>query len=216
MTRIVLAVVLGGALYFIFREIMKYKSGISGTRSAAIKDLLELEEIVDGYELAPWHLEEIDLISRNYEVQTKSELHAFVDYGCFLSIYEEPIMAYATKEYKNNERRLIVLRFNQSTYHFNILGSKVEMTQGGKAIGQVSLDSGLEIDLRGNRAQIDTSDVVGLIPLSLDKKEILGIATDDEQAGHTGRMLKKLNDYDEKDGELILLSISFALANKQI
>ena len=216
MQRIVIALVLGGAVYFIVREIMKYLSAISGTRSAALADLLALDELVDEFELAPWQLEEVDLISRNHEVESKTELHAYVDYGYFKSIYDEPIMAFATKEYKNNERRLIVIKFNDTKYHFNIFGPKIEMTANRKPHGKISLDDGISLDLNGSKASITDFDNPGLIPLSINDQEILGIATDDDLAGHSGRMLRKLNDYEVEQGELILLSLSFALANKQI
>jgi len=216
MQRFVIALVLGSAVYFMVREIMKYLSAISGTRSAAISDLLALDELVDAFELAPWQLEEVDLISRNHEVQSRTEMHAYVDYGCFYSIYEEPIMAFATKDYKKNERRLIVVKFNNTKYHFNIFGPQIEMTVNRKPHGKISLDEGLRLDLRGSIASIEDFNGPGLIPLSLNDKEILGIATDDDLTGNAGRMLRKLSDYSAEQGELILLSLSFALANKQI
>lgn len=216
MQRIVIALVLGGAAYFIVREIMKYLSAISGTRSAATADLLALDELVDEFELAPWQLEEVDLISRNHSVESKTEMHAYVDYGVFYSIYDEAIMAFATKEYKNNDRRLIVIKFNETKYHFNIFGPKIEMTVNRKPHGTISLDDGISVDLNGSKASITDFDGPGLIPLSINDQEILGIATDDDMAGHSGRMLRKLSDYDADKGELILLSLSFALANKQI
>lgn len=195
---------------------MDYLSGISGTRSAARQDLLELDEILDVYELGEWDNDELELLSRRYEVAQKTEVHAYVDYGCFFSIYDEAIMAFAHKEYKQNDRELIVIAFHDKRYHFNMLAGKVEMTVKSKGHGEVDLSDGMKMSLGGKTAHIDTNMTAGLIPVTIGSKEVFGIATEDDLTKDAGRMLQKLQDYTAEEGAIMKLAISFALANKQI
>ncbi len=195
---------------------MKFSAGISGTRSAVIKDFKFLEESIDQYELAPWHHKEIDLISRNHDVTAENQLYSRVEHGQFYSIYQEPIMAFAMKEYTENDRRLAVVKFNDKKYHFNVLGQEVELLHQDRKIGEVSVQDGLQIKMNGHKLHIDANTTSGLIPLSIDDKHTLSIAAEDEFAGASGRMLHKIHETGEEESELILISIAFALANKQI
>lgn len=214
---LIILLVLGGAAIFILKELYFFLGGISGTKNAALKDFVELEGMVDSYDLSPWDPSELDLISRDHWAQAKKVMYAYIEYGYFISIYEEPILAFATKEYQNNSRRLAVVKFNGKKYRFSEYEGKVELYRSdGKSIGKVSVTDGLRINLRGQEVFIESYATSGLIPLSINNKHILGIATDDDQTGSGGRMLRKINDYKSEESELILLSIAFALANKQI
>lgn len=216
MQRLVIVLVLASAAYFIFKIIMDYLSGISGTRAAARQDLLELDELLDVYELGEWDNDELELLSKRYEVAQKTEVHAYVDYGCFFSIYDEAIMAFAHKEYKQNDLQLIVIAFHDKRYHFNMRGGRVEMTVKAVKGGDVDLSNGMKLSLGGKTAHIDTNMSSGMIPISIGDKEVFGINQDDNLTGESGRMLQKLLDYTPEEGEILKLAISFALANKQI
>jgi hypothetical protein len=213
---ILIALILGGALVFLGRIFYQFFKGISGTRSMVAKDLKELDGILDQYELAPWTHAEFDLISRNHDVSAKSELYAQVEHGQFLSIYHEPIMAFATKAYHNNERRLAAIKINDKKYHFDIFGQKVTMSQDEKPIGEVTITDGLQVKWLGHKLHIDAASGSGLIPLSIDDKLTLSIASADEHTASEGRMLHRISDQTAEESELVLLSIAFALANKQI
>ena len=213
---IIIALVLGGALYFIYRVINEFFGGISGTRSEAKKDFQELNQLVDQYDLAPWKKNELELLSREHDIETQNLLYSYIEHGQFYSIYHEPIMAFATKEYDNNNRRLAVVKFNRVKYQFDILDDEITMMREGKSLGKVSTTNGVEIELRGNRSHIDSRRHSGLIPLTVNEDQKLSILSTDEDSGIPGRLLHKVNQYSENESELILLSIAFALADKQI
>lgn len=214
---LIVSLVLGGAILFILNELVKFFGGISGTRSSVQGDFQELQAIVDGYELSPWSPEELDLISRDHHAESKSAMFSYIEYGYFESIFQEPIMAFATKEYNNNSRRLSVVKFNDKKYLFNEFEGKVALQRPDhKILGKVSIEEGVKIKLGRNQSNIRSYADAGLIPLSIDNKHILGIATDDELTGSGGRMLRKINDHNPGHSELIQLSVAFALANKQI
>jgi len=216
MQRIVIIVVLAAAAYFIYQTIMNYLSAISGSRSAARQDLLQLDELLDVYDLGEWDDHEIELLSRRYEVAQKTELYSYIDYGCFFSIYDEAIMAFAHKEYKENDLELIVIAFHDKRYHFTMKGGIVSMSQKSVQGGEIDLSDGMKLQLGNKTAHIDTNMSSGLMPLSVGNKEIFGIATEDELTKDSGRMLHKLQDYTPEEGAVMKVALSFALANKQV
>ena len=216
MQRIVIIILVTAAVYFIFQVILKYLSAISGSSSAARQDLLQLDELLDVYDLGEWDDHEIELISRRYGVAQKSELYSYIDYGCFFNIYDEAIMAFAHKEYKENDLELIVIAFHNKRYHFTMKGGRVSMTQKTTKGGDIDLSDGMKLQLGSKTAHIDTNMSSGLVPMSVGSKEIFGIATEDELTKDSGRMLHKLQDYTPEEGAVMKVALSFALANKQI
>lgn len=214
---VIIGLILGGVAYFIYRVINEFLGGIAGTRSAIRGDYKALEEFVDSYELEPWSYEELDLISREHDVSSKTLMYSHVEHGQFYSIYEEPILAFASKSYLNNDRRLYVIKFNENKYYFNVFEGEVELLKKKKRTGRVSLENGLSVSLDNRQAKIEPySSNSGLIPLLVDQHHKLSIAAADEHVGLAGRMLHKIEGIDIDEGELIVLTIAFALADKQI
>ena len=213
---IIIALVLGGALFFIYRVISEFFGGISGTKSQVKEDFKELNSLVEAYELSPWPKQELELLSRQHDVQTKNLIYSYIEHGQFFSIYEEPIMAFATKEYEQNQRRLAVVKFNGKKYQFDIHDGSVTMMKELKEVGSVQIDNGLKVQLHGNHLHIDAISTSQMIPLTVNNEQKLSIISTDEDNGLPGRLLHKVNQYSVEESELILLSVAFALADKQI
>ena len=195
---------------------MKFNAGISGTRSAVLKDLKDLSKLLGQYELAPWLHREVDLISRNHDVTLENQMYARLEHGQFFSIYEEPIMAFAVKEYTEQDRKVGGVRFNDKTFMFHTHEGQVTLLSNNEPAGSVNIEQGVRIEKDGNEVFIDAESTTGLIPLSVNEEHALSIASEDEFVGVSGRMLHQLKDMDEKESELVLISVAFALANKQI
>lgn len=213
---IFISLILLGVALFIVRVIMKFNAGISGTRSAVKNDFKQLAALLDAYELAPWHYKEIDLISRNHDVTSQHQMHARMEHGQFYSIYEEPILAFAVKEYTENNRRIGGVKLNNKKYLFNVFEDQVELFHEDQALGQISIKNGVSLEHKGSKVHIDAYSGTGLIPLSVNDEHCISIAAEDEFVGVAGRMLHKLKDLDQDENELVLISVAFALANKQI
>ncbi len=217
MPRIILiALIIGAVAYFIFRVFNDFFGGISATRSVVRNDFKQLDDLVDRYQLEPWRTEELDLISRRHDVTSENLMYSSIEHGQFFSIYEEPILAFATKEYQNNEKRLAVIKFNGKKYHFEVGQENALITEKGKEIGTINMEEGVRFNHMDRVLFIDSMSNSGLIPLTVNDEHTLSIATEDEYTGHTGRMLHSLATHDNRDAEMIILSIAFALADKQI
>ena len=125
-------------------------------------------------------------------------------------------MAFATKEYEQNQRRLAVVKFNGSKYQFDIHDGAVTMMKGLKVVGSVEVSNGLSVHLNGNHLHIDAQTTSELIPLTVNNEQKLSIISTDENNGLPGRLLHKISQYSIEESELIILSVAFALADKQI
>ena len=216
MRYIIIGLVLGSAIYFIMKVILQFKVGISGTRSMVQKDFKTLEDLVDQYSLSPWHQKEIDILSRHHDVSSQSHIYATIEHGQFYSIYHEPIMAFASKIYDQNERTLVVLKINDAKYQFDIHNGHVDMRKNGRAGGQVTYTTGLEIQMNNHTLEIDAQSRTGLIPLRIDGHHKISIASSDDTTGSAGRMLHKVHEHTPEESELILVSLAYALATKEI
>ena len=105
---------------------------------------------------------------------------------------------------------------NNKKYFFDVHEDRVELMHRDQTLGQVTIEDGVQIELNGSKVHIDASSTTGLIPLSVNDEHSISIAAEDEFVGVAGRMLHKLKDLEQEENELVLLSVAFALANKQI
>lgn len=217
MPRIIfLAILIGLPLLFIGKVIVDFLSGISGSRSNIIKDRDLLSNLIEGYELEPWKHEEIDLISRRAEVNTKTDLVADTSYGVYFSIYEEPILAFAVRRYHKNDRKLIVCRYNDQQYHMVRDKNEVILWEAQKELGKIKLKKGISMDANGHKIHIDSESSAGLIPVSLNGDYTMSVIAHEAGDMEQIRVIKKVNPHKEEEGSLLLMSIAYALIDQHI
>ena len=213
---ILMLLIIGGASFFILKTIFDFIGGISGTRSAIRKDIALLFAAIDQYDLSPWNHDELDLISRRTETVTKRLALADVQYGVYYSIYQEPILAFGLKEYRNTKKRLIVVKYNQEEYAYVVNGSKVRIVQKGKAKGDIDLKDGIKV-IRGARTlNIDVRNNLELLPVEINGEAMLFIQSEEHAQTDQSRIIQRLKEHNEYEGELLLLSLAFALADRHV
>lgn len=213
---LVTAILIGVAI-FILKILRDFFAGLQGTTSMALKDFNKLRDYLDLYELAPWDPSEVDLISRNYEVSAERGLLGHEEHGVFFSIYNEPIFAFANKPYEQNNRELIAIKVNNSIYQFDIHNDKVvKFLKNGKPAGRLNIEHGVQMNYKGVHVNIDVHSLSELVPLNVNRAHKISIAGEDKLTGMQGRMLHQTGSLTEVEGEIVLLSVAFALANKQI
>lgn len=213
---ILMLLILGGASFFILKTLFDFFGGISGTRSAIRKDIEELLAGLRQYELSPWNHDELDLISRKHESQVKKTPLADLEYGIYYSIYQEPILAYAVKEYRNSPKRLVVVRYNEQEYSFVVTGSKVRIVENNQSKGDIELRDGIKV-IRGARTlQIQQSTNSELLPVEINGEPMLFIQAEEHAQTDQSRLIQKLKVHDDYEGDLLLLSIAYALADRQV
>lgn len=208
--------VIGGASFFIIKTLLDFFGGISSTKSAIKKDIKRLTQILEGYELAPWEHDELDIISRIAEIKNDRQALADVQVGTFLSIYHEPLLAFALKEYRGSERRLVVVRYNEEIYSFIVSKNGAKIIDEGKAKGDIDLREGIKL-IRGARtAFIDAYHSRELLPLEINGEPMLFIQSADHVQSDQSRVVQKLKKHDEREGEMLQLLLAYSLADRQV
>ncbi|MEL6123804.1 MAG: hypothetical protein AAFQ02_03315 [Bacteroidota bacterium] len=217
MTRVVLMLlILGGAFLFIAKTLFDFFGGISGTASVLERDLRSLQDRLREYLLTPWEHDEMDLLSRQVELSSKMGATSYEQLGTYQSIYQEPILAFGSKEYKNRNRRIAAVRYNDREYGFIIRGSKATIYSNGKAKGDILLKDGLKI-IRGTRTlTIDLQSSSDLKPVILNGKPMLFIDADENPQTDQTRLIQKLASHDDAEGDLLQLAVAFAVADRLI
>jgi len=211
-----MALVLGGAFFFIAKVIFEFWGGISGTRSAIFRDISVLRDLIAGYDLEPWDHNEIDLISRRAQVNSKKELTSDTKYGVYYSIYEEPVLAFAVRTYQHSEKKLIVFRYNDDEYTMIKQRNKVIVRNGKSEIGKITLDKGIQLAIESNNVFIDSRSTAGLLPVELNGDYSMSVIAHEEGDLDQFRVLKKVDPHKEEEGELLLMTVAYALIDEHI
>jgi len=158
----------------------------------------------------------LDLISRSTKTVIKKLPLADLQYGIYYSIYQEPILAFALKEYRNSKRRLIVVKYNDKEYSYVVTGNKVRIIRNGKAKGDIDIKDGIKV-IRGARTlHIDYNEGKELFPVKINGEPMLFIQAEEFAQTDQSRIVQKLKVHDDYEGELLLLSLAFALADKHV
>lgn len=213
---LLLALVLGGSLVFILKIFFDFWAGISGTRSAVFKDVNSLLDLIADYNLTPWNHKEINLISRLAEVNTASDLVSITRHGVYFSIYHEPMLAYAVKEYRNNGKKVICMRFNDQSYSMIWQKGKGAITKDKEEIGQINLQNGVELKQGDQKVFIDSKSTAGLVPVELNGEYTMSVIVHAVGDKDQSRVLKQVKDHDDEEGELLLMTIAYALIEEHI
>ncbi len=214
MTIIIIAALLGAAILFIFFQIFQFKSGISGTKSALVKDVELLKRHLDQYDLVEWKADELGILSRIGESSLKNELMADVEHGVFYSIYHEPLLAFATKEYRGNCSRVIVLRFNNTDYAYLPDEGHLRVEKNGEKYAQLNDDKGIEIVSDKDSLSIHTFESISMLPVYVNNVQTLSINTDD--GSKQSRVINAIKPMAEGQEELLILALVYAILDKQI
>jgi hypothetical protein len=211
----IILVILAGAGYFIFKEIFKFKSGISATRSALNKAVSELTERLNALDLEPWDLDEMDLLSHDHSIEEyRNTFH--VDYiGKWKSIYQEPILGIAERRYRDDEKYVVVIRLNDMIYHFTPVQERILLYKGEEQMGYILKEKPTELVFHNQALNIDTHSSADLFPASLNQRKVWSITKFDESLPLT-RVIKELDTFTEDDGEKLVLVLSYAMMRQLI
>lgn len=211
-----IVLILGGALFYVVMQIFKFFLGISGGRSALTKDQIRLEALLKQYELDPIELDELDIISHQFEEKERRRLFSTTRQGVYLSIYQEPIIAYASKSYHNSERRIVSIKIGSDIFHFNIKGKQATVFKGSIKIGTMSLSGRIELAINKENVTIDLPQFNNLHPILVNGRHVWSVDAKEDTKGQQGRILKNVNTHSKEEDQLVLLSLAYVLADKQI
>lgn len=133
---IFLAFVLG-ALGFIIYQIVKFALSISGKQSQITRDVKSLRDNIDPYmeQLVPLDSEELPLFSLNQIDRKSTKTIHSITTGVFTSIYQEPLLAYAYKQYAGSDYKVIIAQTYNDEYMYISRGDRTDVYLNDDAIG---------------------------------------------------------------------------------
>ncbi len=217
MTRfILLLLVIVGAGGFILKIMYDFWSGLAGSRNALRRDIIDLFGQIREYDLSPWLSEEIGLISRLAEVNSKTDLVAQTKYGVYFSIYQEPLLAFALKSYNNDTRRVMALRYNDRQYAIIVSGEKVEILYKDRPYGNILTTDGIEVSIKEEKIFVDVQSEASLLPVKLNDNYVMSILAHEPGDNDQTRVIEQVETLEERDVELLRLTIAYALVDEYI
>ncbi len=213
----IVVLLFGGALYYVFTEVSKFKTGISGTRSERVRAIDELKESLLAMELLPWNCTEIHLLSHQHSLK-ESFSALYADYTVvWQSIYQEPIIAAAERRFKDFDNYSLVIRINNDLYCFVPIAEIIELHENDQIIGRISPDKplSLKIDHSGEIISVDSSTNTSSIPIFYNEEQVWRMARLDPDHTLT-RMINVIKDQDKERSKLLILMIIYALMRQHI
>ncbi len=134
------AVALGG-IGFIISQVFGFMFSLQGTKGKIRRDTNKLREELKAYldKLVPLDSTELELLSLNQSDRTVSRGMNKVIKGAFTSIYHEPLVAYAYKEYSAEAKKAVLLILTHDReFIYNIDGNTTELSINGQVYGTIN------------------------------------------------------------------------------
>lgn len=213
---IIILLILGAVFFFISKVVFEFLGGISSTKSAIRKAYGQLEALISDIELSPWDHDEIDHISRQSKSSSTRDLFTTTTQGVYYSIFGEPLIAFASREFASGQKRVIVIRYNDSIFRLLVQEGEVIVNKGSELLAKFQASDGLELIQESHKIHLDTLSTAGLWPVSVDGKYSMSIIAPDDRESGPERILKKVHEHNEEEGELLLLALSYALVDQHI
>ena len=114
MIRLLVYAIIGISLLYIFTEIIKFLTAISGTRNEMDKDKNKFLSTIDQSSLIEWPLKEVTTLSMDLDYGTsKYDMITSAQDAAFLSIYDEKVGHMMSKTYGEKELMFIVTKENK-------------------------------------------------------------------------------------------------------
>lgn len=172
---LVLALLFFAALFFIAYYLSQYFLNYKPSKKHIEKDLARIKEECKPMvkTLVPWNAEELRLLSFNAEEVMKKRGGMSSRKGLMYSIYHEPVLAYASKEYSDGKYGLLYVRTSNREFTYRILPQFTEVYINGRAYGRLYENGELR----------DPKNKKTLARLQLSEDRYLPIIVEDEEKG---------------------------------
>jgi hypothetical protein len=203
--------ILSGAILFIAYQLYTFYLGLSSTRSVYVKDFKRIKDILTQINLSPWERGELGLLSRLGDSDVERSIFGDLVKGSIYSIYHEPILAFAYKEYAADKSKLIMLRLNDDYYAYSKLNdSEIQITKNEITLGLLNHREFLELSTdKGEKINIDYSVGGDLIPVFSNDEQIISINSN--ATLKQSRVINVVKDFTEREEELFIVVFGYAI-----
>lgn len=176
MVRLAIIFIFVLAAGFIIAQLLDFFLSINSGSGQTRKDIAELKSKIATYisSLVPMNKNELELLSVNQSGTSTSRGLATVKSGAFTSIYHEPLLAYAYKQYTYPaDKSLLLISSEEDDFIYMINGSKTQVFINNTELGFVESDGSLYAP-ETNRllAKIDADHQISSHPVMIEGKEV--------------------------------------------
>ena len=134
------------ALSFIAYQLTSFSLFLNSGRQQEEQDIKSLREhirdLVD--KLVPLTKEELSLLSLNQNNRSVSKRINSITSGTFLSIYNEPLIAYAYKDYVGSDKATLLVQTTKDVWTYSIARGKTKVYFNDQPVGIISGDGTLK------------------------------------------------------------------------
>lgn len=199
-----------GAVGFILYQLLSFGLFMKSGRGQTAKDIEDLKDMLQDLrsQLVPFNENELSLLSLSQSSRSvKRGIHN-TSVGVFDSIYHEPLIAYAYKDYMGSDKALMVAMTNRNEWIYDIAEGATEVFLNGKPVGHIGPDGTLR-GKESNRAlaHIDVDQRVSSYPVYVGSREIGHVANPNMVTDVNPRAFHLYGDL-EADEEDLFLSLS--------
>ena len=152
MIRILVFAIIGIVFIFIFTEIIKFLTAISGTKSQMIKDKNTFLRSLDRKSLVEWPWPELSTLSTSLDYGlSKYDMITSAQEASYQSIYSERIAYMLSKKYGDKELMLIITKTTSYELFLGDNGDVSLTIDKGKSIPVEFTNEHLQFELMGHK-----------------------------------------------------------------
>lgn len=214
----ILYLFIGGSLAFIAYHLYMFYLGLSSTRSVQTKDFKRLKDILTDVELTPWETGELNLLSRIGDADVERSIFGDLTRGIIYSIYHEPLIAFAVKQYTVDQSSILMVRINDNYYSYsNGTGDNVQeiiVAKNDNRFGDIRLLPDLSISADRDKLVIENGRKGDLLPVYFNEKQIVTINAGDSL--QQSRVINVLSPFGHREEELFLILLSYGIIDKHL
>lgn len=220
MGRSLALLILVAALGFIIFQLIQFfitVNSSSGQRRRDIEELkLKMSELVK--ELVPMSNKELELLSVNQSgVSTKRGINS-VKTGAFTSVYQEPLLAYAYKEYGYPAQKSILLvSTSEDDFIYMSEGQTTQVFLNNSELGMIDSDGNMyDPRTKTQLARIEADQVLSSHPVKIGDKEVGEIVNVRLNESPNPRAYQFLEPMDEREGQIFKALTFLSLVEESV
>ena len=180
------------------------------------KDIDALIAIIRNYRLVGWDASELDQLSRGHSKKKIRKIPKGVSHGVYQSIYHEPILSYAIKQYGNKSKKLIVIRINNDHFAFLIKGNRGSFDSDAGIKGGIDLSLGIVFQDTKYQVIIDTTSKGDLIEVTVNGHALCFVNRQTDTSLTHLRVVRYAKEHDPQLDKLLQLSVAFGLIDGRL
>jgi len=140
MIRVIFNVLLILGVGYVITQVVNFYLSINSGKGQTRNDIAELKSKIATYlaALVPMNDKELELLSINADKNVQRSGMTILKYGAFNSIYQEPLLAYAFKEYKYPaDRSILLISTDKDDFTYMTKGASTQVFLNDDEIGYI-------------------------------------------------------------------------------